>query len=249
MGCGQTSKLKRRRDSTSFQSTLLSQNIIWSDMPSTPGTFDVIEQLDNRIGPASKFSSSSRFPVHLNPLEPSFADRTENPSPYLSRPGTVSGSVKIDRTISKDNTGGEAARLACLLAKLDTSRKVDIQGHFETDKRLGMGEMPHYLRGTLSDNKSPQGMPGQTPVTSNVAQAQRILSDSGINPASLTQQQFAVFSNQPPAVQAKSIATYAANLQQHQASQEPNSYNLSEYQQKLVDYEAKKGPRYLGSRV
>ncbi|KAE9572797.1 hypothetical protein CGMCC3_g11119 [Colletotrichum fructicola] len=35
-------------------------------------------------------------------------------------------------------------------------------------------------------------------------------------------QQFTTFSNQPPAVQAKSIATYAANLQQHQASQMPN---------------------------
>ncbi|GKT90467.1 SOM1 protein [Colletotrichum tofieldiae] len=75
----------------------------------------------------------------------------------------------------------------------------------------------------MPNGRPQQGMPGQqVGTTPNVAQAQQMLITNGINPASLTQQQFTTFSNQPPAVQAKSIATYAANLQQHQASQMPN---------------------------
>ncbi|KAF6839014.1 SOM1 protein [Colletotrichum plurivorum] len=77
--------------------------------------------------------------------------------------------------------------------------------------------------GMMPNGRPQQGMPGQqVGTTPNVAQAQQMLITNGINPASLTQQQFTTFSNQPPAVQAKSIATYAANLQQHQASQMPN---------------------------
>ncbi|OLN81165.1 Transcriptional activator somA [Colletotrichum chlorophyti] len=77
--------------------------------------------------------------------------------------------------------------------------------------------------GMMPNGRPQQGMPGQQVGTApNVAQAQQMLITNGINPAQLTQQQFTTFSNQPPAVQAKSIATYAANLQQHQASQMPN---------------------------
>ncbi|KAK2020290.1 hypothetical protein LZ32DRAFT_597968 [Colletotrichum eremochloae] len=57
-----------------------------------------------------------------------------------------------------------------------------------------------------------------------------MLITNGINPASLTEQQFITFSNQPPAMQAKAIATYAANLQQHQLSQLPTQLRETERQ-------------------
>ncbi|GJC85258.1 transcriptional activator somA [Colletotrichum liriopes] len=92
-------------------------------------------------------------------------------------------------------------------------------------KRPRLDGTPNFPNqpGMMPNGRPQQGMPGQqVGTTPNVAQAQQMLITNGINPASLTQQQFTTFSNQPPAVQAKSIATYAANLQQHQASQMPN---------------------------
>ncbi|KAK2001565.1 hypothetical protein LX36DRAFT_338811 [Colletotrichum falcatum] len=92
-------------------------------------------------------------------------------------------------------------------------------------KRPRLDGAPNFPNqpGMMPNGRPQQGMPGQqVGTTPNVAQAQQMLITNGINPASLTQQQFTTFSNQPPAVQAKSIATYAANLQQHQASQMPN---------------------------
>lgn len=79
--------------------------------------------------------------------------------------------------------------------------------------------------GMVPNGAQRQGMPG--PQVGNAhssaqAQAAQMLLTNGINPSQLTPQQFSTFSNQPPQVQAKSIATYAANLQQHQASQMPN---------------------------
>lgn len=79
--------------------------------------------------------------------------------------------------------------------------------------------------GMVPNGAPRQGMPGQQVGNAqNAAQAQaaQMLLTNGINPSQLTPQQFSTFSNQPPQVQAKSIATYAANLQQHQASQMPN---------------------------
>ncbi|KAF3359401.1 hypothetical protein VDGD_05618 [Verticillium dahliae] len=78
--------------------------------------------------------------------------------------------------------------------------------------------------GMMPNGRPQQGMPGQQQVgnAQHAAQATQMLLSNGINPAQLTPQQFNTFSNQPPAVQAKSIATYAQNLQQHQASQMPN---------------------------
>jgi hypothetical protein len=76
--------------------------------------------------------------------------------------------------------------------------------------------------GMLPNGRPGQGMPGQQVGTGPVAQAQQMLITNGINPASLTPQQFQNFTNQPPAVQAKSIATYTQNLQQHQANQMAN---------------------------
>lgn len=67
-----------------------------------------------------------------------------------------------------------------------------------------------------------QGMPGQQGGAPNLQHAQQLLMSNGINPAQLSPQQLQQFSQQSPAVQAKSIATYSANLQQQQSQQMPN---------------------------
>ncbi|KXH60987.1 SOM1 protein [Colletotrichum salicis] len=138
--------------------------------------------------------------------------------------GTVLGSVKIDRTISKDNTGGEAARLEYLLTKFGASRKPDMQRFHWPSKRRRLNETtgnPQQTE-TMPNERSQQSMTEQTS-REQVAQAQQVLINNGINPASLSQQQFVTFSKLSPAVQVKTIATYAANLQQHQASQIPGT--------------------------
>jgi hypothetical protein len=76
----------------------------------------------------------------------------------------------------------------------------------------------------MPNGRPAQGMPGQQVGTgpNNFAQAQQLLITNGINPNTLTAQQMQSFSSQPPSVQQKSIATYAANLQQHHGNQMPN---------------------------
>ena len=68
------------------------------------------------------------------------------------------------------------------------------------------------------------GVPGQQVGTGppNPQQVQHLLSSHGINPNSLTPDQIQTFTNQSPAVQAKTIATYATSLQQHHNNQLPN---------------------------
>ncbi len=63
-----------------------------------------------------------------------------------------------------------------------------------------------------------QGMPGQQ-VGSGPQLVHKLLLENGINPTTLNPDQLQNFSNQSPAVQAKTIATYAANLQQQQSNQ------------------------------
>lgn len=65
------------------------------------------------------------------------------------------------------------------------------------------------------------GMPGQVG-GGNMQQAQQLLWQHNINPNGLTPEQLQQFSQQSPAVQAKSIATYSSNLQQQQSQQMPN---------------------------
>jgi len=66
-----------------------------------------------------------------------------------------------------------------------------------------------------------QGMPGQQVGAGppNPQQVQQMLLANGINPGAVNPEQLQTFSNQSPAVQAKTIATYAANLQQQQSNQ------------------------------
>jgi hypothetical protein len=67
-----------------------------------------------------------------------------------------------------------------------------------------------------------QGMPGQQQQVGtgpSSQHAEQLLLQSGINPSTLNPEQFATFQNQSPAVQQKTIQTYAANLQQQQSQQ------------------------------
>ncbi|RYP93609.1 hypothetical protein DL770_000241 [Monosporascus sp. CRB-9-2] len=81
--------------------------------------------------------------------------------------------------------------------------------------------------GMMPNGQRPQqGMPGQqvgnASNTSAAQQAHQMLLTNGINPTNLTPAQFQTFQNQPPQAQAKSIQTYAQNLQQHHGNQMPN---------------------------
>lgn len=66
-----------------------------------------------------------------------------------------------------------------------------------------------------------QGMPGQ-PVGAQAAQVHQMLIQNGIDPSQLNPEQFQTFQNQSPAVQQKTIQTYAQNLQQHHGAQMGN---------------------------
>lgn len=66
------------------------------------------------------------------------------------------------------------------------------------------------------------GQPVGTGPGSDLSQTRSMLLSNGINPNQLTHQQLNSFANQAPNVQAKSIATYAQNLQQHHGAQMPN---------------------------
>ncbi|SPN99500.1 related to Som1 protein [Cephalotrichum gorgonifer] len=68
----------------------------------------------------------------------------------------------------------------------------------------------------------PVQMPGQVMNGGNMQQAHQLLMQNGINPNNLSQAQLQQFSQQSPAVQAKSISTYSTNLQHQQSQQMPN---------------------------
>jgi hypothetical protein len=87
----------------------------------------------------------------------------------------------------------------------------------------GAGPFPNQA--AMMQNGRPAGaMPGQQQVGSgpNSTQVQQLLMSNGIDPGSLDPVQFNTLSRQSPAVQAKTIAVYAANLQQHHGNQMPN---------------------------
>ncbi|KAI0847012.1 hypothetical protein F5Y00DRAFT_271482 [Daldinia vernicosa] len=79
--------------------------------------------------------------------------------------------------------------------------------------------------GMMPNGQRPQqGMPGQQVGNGprNTTIAGHMLSTNGINPASLSPEQFQNFQSQPPQTQAKSIQTYSQNLQQHHGQQITN---------------------------
>ncbi|KAK2031772.1 hypothetical protein LX32DRAFT_257868 [Colletotrichum zoysiae] len=156
---GPITKLKRNRDSTSRQPRPPLQSTNSRDM----------ERPDVVFTPLPDASSLSKFPVHPGNL--SFTSRTQNNSPYLRRHGTVSGSVEVDRTISKDNTGGEAARLASLLAKFGASRKPDMRRHHIPNKRAGLDGTPYNSNTTPAADSARDSEPpmSATPMTSLVS--------------------------------------------------------------------------------
>ena len=90
--------------------------------------------------------------------------------------------------------------------------------------RLEGGPFNNPNQGVMMPNGRPagQGMPGQQVGNGPNASAQQLLLSHGINPETLNPDQLQAFTNQNPHVQAKTIATYAANLQQHHGNQMPN---------------------------
>jgi hypothetical protein len=90
--------------------------------------------------------------------------------------------------------------------------------------RLEGGPFNNPNQGVMMPNGRPagQGMPGQQVGNGPNATAQQLLLSNGINPETLNPDQLQAFTNQNPHVQAKTIATYAANLQQHHGNQMPN---------------------------
>jgi len=95
----------------------------------------------------------------------------------------------------------------------------------------GGGPFNNPNQGIMMPNGRPaaQGMPGQqvgngpsNASNASNASAQQLLLSHGINPETLNPDQLQAFTIQNPHVQAKTIATYAANLQQHHGNQMPN---------------------------
>lgn len=76
--------------------------------------------------------------------------------------------------------------------------------------------------GMINGRPAGQGMPGQQVGNGPNASAHQLLLSHGIDPGGLNPDQLQAFTNQNPHVQAKTIATYAANLQQHHGNQMPN---------------------------
>lgn len=96
-------------------------------------------------------------------------------------------------------------------------------------KRPRLNEAPfNPAPGGMMPNGRPagQGMPGQqvgSDPSSSKQQTVQLLLHYGADPASLNREQFATFQNQSPAVQQKTIQTYAQNLQQQQQQQMPKT--------------------------
>ncbi|KAB5539267.1 SOM1 protein [Coniochaeta sp. 2T2.1] len=91
--------------------------------------------------------------------------------------------------------------------------------------RLEGGPFNQPNQGVMMPNGRPagQGMPGQQVGNGpSVSSAQQLLLSHGINPETLNPDQLQAFTAQNSHVQAKTIATYAANLQQHHGNQMPN---------------------------
>jgi hypothetical protein len=89
----------------------------------------------------------------------------------------------------------------------------------------GGGPFNNPNQGVMMPNGRPagQGIPGQQVGNGpSNASAQQLLLSHGIHPETLNPDILQAFTNQNPHVQAKTIATYAANLQQHHGNQMPN---------------------------
>ena len=76
--------------------------------------------------------------------------------------------------------------------------------------------------GMMQNGRPAQGMPGQQQVGSGPGFERTLLPQHGINPTPLNPDQFQAFASQNPHLQAKHIAMYSANLQQHHGNQMPN---------------------------
>lgn len=91
-----------------------------------------------------------------------------------------------------------------------------------SNKRIRLNEAAPFnpAQGGMVPNGRPAGQGAPVQQVGN-DQTVQLLLQNGVDPASLNREQFAAFQNQSPAVQQKTIQTYAANLQQQQQQQMP----------------------------
>ncbi|KAK4168292.1 hypothetical protein QBC43DRAFT_202164 [Cladorrhinum sp. PSN259] len=75
-------------------------------------------------------------------------------------------------------------------------------------------------------NGRPQGMPGQQQVGTKPDSIRALLLQNGLNPSTLNPDQLQAFASAPHA-QAKSLAMYSANLQQHHGNQMPTKPQMA----------------------
>ena len=87
--------------------------------------------------------------------------------------------------------------------------------HAPSPKRPRMDGAGFNPQQMMQNGRPPPGMPPQM-MPENAQQANALLVNSGINPANLSDTQFASFQQQQPAVQQKSIQVYAQNLSKSQ---------------------------------
>ena len=87
--------------------------------------------------------------------------------------------------------------------------------HAPSPKRARMDGAAFNPGSMMQNGRPPPGMPPQM-MQENTQQANALLVNSGINPANLSETQFASFQQQQPAVQQKSIQVYAQNLAKNQ---------------------------------
>ncbi|KAG8533769.1 uncharacterized protein KY384_001510 [Bacidia gigantensis] len=87
--------------------------------------------------------------------------------------------------------------------------------HAPSPKRPRMDSAGLNAQQMMQNGRPPPGMPPQM-MSSNTDQANALLMSSGINPANLSDTQFASFQQQQPQVQQKSIQVYAQNMSRNQ---------------------------------
>lgn len=109
--------------------------------------------------------------------------------------------------------------------------------HAPSPKRPRMDAAGFNPQQMMQNGRPPPGMPPQMlPENSQATQqANALLVNSGINPANLSESQFASFQSQQPSVQAKSIQVYAQNMAKTRGDGKPFTVDLKASSHSCID--------------